>query len=162
MLNLKDGDLSKPEVSDLLIRHITNIIEKVKPEVVYTFGDDGITGHPDHITTGNITLRAVKAYNTSHPQAKIKLYQVAIDNDYARLLKNVMGIYTNAWDSLKPVSPDKVQKTYLTTGNTGRMLSAIAKYPTQFDENEKRGFSFFFRVAPVNKYATPLQGGIYA
>lgn len=43
-----DGRISKiPEEEGIL--RIEEIYRALKPEVVVTFGDDGITGHPDHI-----------------------------------------------------------------------------------------------------------------
>ena len=34
------------------------ILDEERPDVVVTFGPDGITGHPDHITIGAATTEA--------------------------------------------------------------------------------------------------------
>jgi LmbE family N-acetylglucosaminyl deacetylase len=41
-----------------LVERIAAVLEAERPDVVITFGPDGITGHPDHIATGNATTEA--------------------------------------------------------------------------------------------------------
>lgn len=56
-LGLPDGGLAGlPE--GLLERRIAPILAEERPDVVLTFGPDGITGHPDHIAVGSATTRA--------------------------------------------------------------------------------------------------------
>jgi LmbE family N-acetylglucosaminyl deacetylase len=56
-LGLPDGGLaSLPE--GLLERRIAAILADERPDVVLTFGPDGITGHPDHIAVGAATTSA--------------------------------------------------------------------------------------------------------
>jgi LmbE family N-acetylglucosaminyl deacetylase len=40
-----------------LVDRIAAILDQERPEVVVTFGPDGITGHLDHITIGEATPR---------------------------------------------------------------------------------------------------------
>lgn len=44
--------------SDELVDRIADVFEQERPDVVITFGPDGITGHPDHITTGKVATEA--------------------------------------------------------------------------------------------------------
>ncbi len=37
---------------DELVGRLAEVFEQERPDVVITFGPDGVTGHPDHITTG--------------------------------------------------------------------------------------------------------------
>jgi LmbE family N-acetylglucosaminyl deacetylase len=46
-----DGHVADADPSDLALR-IRAIMAEERPDVVYTFGPDGITGHPDHIAVG--------------------------------------------------------------------------------------------------------------
>jgi LmbE family N-acetylglucosaminyl deacetylase len=56
-LGFPDGGV--PDVPfEELVTAIARIIHEEQPAVVATFGPDGITGHPDHITTGAATDRA--------------------------------------------------------------------------------------------------------
>ncbi len=43
---------------DGLVERIADVLREERPDVVITFGPDGITGHPDHITTGRAATEA--------------------------------------------------------------------------------------------------------
>lgn len=43
---------------DRLVGRVAAIFEEERPDVVITFGPDGITGHPDHIATGKAASEA--------------------------------------------------------------------------------------------------------
>jgi LmbE family N-acetylglucosaminyl deacetylase len=43
---------------DELVERIATVFEEERPDVVITFGPDGITGHPDHVTTGRAATEA--------------------------------------------------------------------------------------------------------
>jgi LmbE family N-acetylglucosaminyl deacetylase len=43
---------------DELVGRIAEILETERPDVVATFGPDGITGHPDHVTIGRAATEA--------------------------------------------------------------------------------------------------------
>jgi LmbE family N-acetylglucosaminyl deacetylase len=43
---------------DELVERIAGVLEEERPDVVITFGPDGITGHPDHIATGRAATEA--------------------------------------------------------------------------------------------------------
>jgi LmbE family N-acetylglucosaminyl deacetylase len=51
---LSDGRLSDAPF-DALVDRIAGILAEERPDVVATFGPDGIFGHPDHITIGAAT-----------------------------------------------------------------------------------------------------------
>lgn len=53
-LGYPDGVLAAVPFEDLVHR-ISEILRVERPRVVCTFGPDGITGHPDHITVGRAT-----------------------------------------------------------------------------------------------------------
>jgi LmbE family N-acetylglucosaminyl deacetylase len=50
-LGLPDGGLATL-TEGLLEQRIASILAEERPDVVLTFGPDGITGHPDHIAVG--------------------------------------------------------------------------------------------------------------
>lgn len=56
-LDYPDGELAltKPET---LLEMIACWIDLVQPQVILTFGPDGVSGHPDHITISNIVTQA--------------------------------------------------------------------------------------------------------
>jgi len=55
---------------------VREAINTLRPDVVITFGPDGITGHPDHRTAGNITTQAFQQRSLLKYPPK-KLYYVA-------------------------------------------------------------------------------------
>jgi LmbE family N-acetylglucosaminyl deacetylase len=53
-----DGELSQANQQTVVAR-ITAEIRRVRPDVVVTFGPDGVYGHPDHIAISQLTTTAV-------------------------------------------------------------------------------------------------------
>lgn len=60
-LGYQDGELSKEDPAKLL-EQITRWINKVQPQVILTFGPDGVSGHPDHVTVSHIVTQAVTRF----------------------------------------------------------------------------------------------------
>ena len=60
-LGFQDGELAqtKPET---LLKTIAGWIDRVQPQVILTFGPDGVSGHPDHVTISNIVTQAYDLY----------------------------------------------------------------------------------------------------
>ena len=90
-LDFTDGQLDKTDLS-LITNKIFWVMEETLPEVVITFGPDGISGHPDHIAVGN---SATDAFNrlTKKDRGPRKLYYVTIP-DSALPNAEEMGIRT--------------------------------------------------------------------
>ena len=60
-LGLPDGGL--PDVDfDYLVTQIVAILAEERPDVVITFGPDGITGHPDHVVICRATTEAFRRF----------------------------------------------------------------------------------------------------
>ncbi|KAD3720587.1 PIG-L family deacetylase [Arthrobacter yangruifuii] len=53
-LDFEDGAVAQVPFEDLMQR-IGTILSEERPDVVVTFGPDGLTGHPDHIAVGAAT-----------------------------------------------------------------------------------------------------------
>ncbi len=54
-----DGSLARHE--DALCEPLGDVFRATDPDMVLSFGPEGITGHPDHIASSNITTRAAQA-----------------------------------------------------------------------------------------------------
>lgn len=63
-----DGDCADVPVEEGTDR-VGEIVERCRPDVVVTFGDDGVTGHPDHRAVATWTERAVAA--CGHPTSLV-------------------------------------------------------------------------------------------
>jgi LmbE family N-acetylglucosaminyl deacetylase len=57
---LPDGGLADTD-PDVVVEDVVRHLRTVRPEVVVTFGPDGRTGHPDHVTIGRLTEAAFRA-----------------------------------------------------------------------------------------------------
>lgn len=57
-LNYIDGDLDQAEGSEVVAK-VAALIRQIRPDVVVTFGPDGLYGHPDHIAISQFTTAAV-------------------------------------------------------------------------------------------------------
>ena len=71
-----DGELEKADDVELADR-VMAIMQKVQPEVVITFGPDGISGHPDHKAISKATTLAFEMLTESGGSPR-KLYYVTI------------------------------------------------------------------------------------
>jgi len=52
LLQFQDGDIAKSEALGPMIARLREIVNKVKPDVIITFGPEGVSGHPDHRIVG--------------------------------------------------------------------------------------------------------------
>jgi N-acetylglucosamine malate deacetylase 2 len=56
-LGYRDGELSIINLEEIRLQ-VMGLIREIDPQVVITFGPDGISGHPDHITMHEIVTQA--------------------------------------------------------------------------------------------------------
>jgi len=70
---LPDGGLAEYLFDDLVDR-IATVMDEERPDVVSTFGPDGITGHPDHIAVGEATTAAFRRLAGDGPGLKRLIY----------------------------------------------------------------------------------------
>ncbi|MDI7277192.1 MAG: PIG-L deacetylase family protein [Anaerolineae bacterium] len=57
---LEPGTLATASACDV-VRRLVHLIRAVQPQVVITFGPDGIDGHPDHVLIGRLAAQAYGA-----------------------------------------------------------------------------------------------------
>jgi N-acetylglucosamine malate deacetylase 2 len=75
-LGYMDGELDKANAEEV-INKITDIMRRVRPEIVITFGPDGITGHSDHVAIGKAATKAFERLSAEGGGPR-KLYYVTI------------------------------------------------------------------------------------
>lgn len=92
-LGLPDGGLEATpwrEVADLL----QAVVTEVRPDVLVTFGPDGITGHPDHVVTSRL---ATQAWRSAVPEGERgELWYAAKTHDWLdewRELHDRLGVW---------------------------------------------------------------------
>ncbi len=69
--NYPDGGLKFIEEPEILPR-IEEFIRNFTPDVVVTYGEDGVTGHPDHIALGGWVTKAFHRLVRTNPNAASK------------------------------------------------------------------------------------------
>ena len=153
-----DGELDRADPAGVAGK-VKEIIERIKPEVLITFGPDGITGHLDHIAAGKA---ATAAFNelAKAGRAPRKLYYVTLPS----------SVFTDGEDDGLFTRPDSEVTTEIDiTGYFDLKLRAIAAHRSQQDAadfieimNEERDSPFarreYFYLAsgPVTRKETDL------
>ncbi len=88
ILDYMDGELSEVPAPEI-IATLVGYLRRVRPQVVVTFGPDGVDGHPDHIAVSQFTTAAVPAAANPgypagwdwEPHQVDKLYYVGFSQD---------------------------------------------------------------------------------
>ena len=68
LLGLVDGDLYTTQSKTTLLREVARLFTELKPDVVVTWGPDGITGHTDHRMVSNVVTQVVQRGATDAPR----------------------------------------------------------------------------------------------
>jgi len=77
LLGFEDQGIAAPAVMEQVARRLRLIFEETRPDVVITFGPDGVTGHPDHRITGEIATLVFQQQGLLAHKPR-KLYYVAL------------------------------------------------------------------------------------
>jgi LmbE family N-acetylglucosaminyl deacetylase len=103
LLGYMDGCLEKVDTGEIASR-ILNIMRHVQPEIVITFGPDGISGHPDHKAISNAATLAFDM-STEAGTGPRKLYYVTIPESVLTDLggENANGVMTRPDDEVTAI-----------------------------------------------------------
>jgi len=80
LLDYQDGHLAEAD-PEVLIAQILEVVDEVRPQVLLTFGPDGLSGHSDHVAIGRC---AAEAYRRAGEVAA--LYTLAVPRSLAEQL----------------------------------------------------------------------------
>ncbi len=61
--NFKDGNLDNTDIN-LIASELAEQLEELKPQIIMTFGAEGISGHRDHVTIHKAVLAALERVQT--------------------------------------------------------------------------------------------------
>jgi LmbE family N-acetylglucosaminyl deacetylase len=140
-LGYRDGQLDQAEPA-AAVRKIVEHVRRARPQVVVTFGPDGLYGHPDHIAISQLTTAAVAAaddprYVTEglEPHSVSKLYYPAWSAEtwdaYQRALKPLVMTVDGAQRGAAPW-PEWMITTVLDTSDHAEVAaSAVACHHSQ-------------------------------
>jgi N-acetylglucosamine malate deacetylase 2 len=80
LLDYADGHLQEVN-AETMITQILSVVNEIKPQVLLSFGLDGLSGHPDHIVVGQWAAEAFR-----RAEAIAALYTVAVPQSLAQKL----------------------------------------------------------------------------
>jgi N-acetylglucosamine malate deacetylase 2 len=80
LLNYADGHLQECD-TETMIAQILSAVNETEPQVLLSFGPDGLSGHPDHIAVGQWTAEAFR-----RAEKIAALYTVAVPRSLAQKL----------------------------------------------------------------------------
>jgi len=80
LLDYQDGQLSEAD-PEKIVSEILAVIREVRPQMILTYGPDGVSGHPDHIAIGRF---AAEAFHRAADM--VALYTIAVPRSLAETL----------------------------------------------------------------------------
>jgi LmbE family N-acetylglucosaminyl deacetylase len=143
LLDYQDGHLAEAD-HEIIVEQILGIVRDVRPQVMLTFGPDGLSGHPDHIAIGQYAAETFRRaddvaalYTVAVPRSladRLEMTQVRAVPD-AMIALNVD--VSEAWESKQAA-----MRCHATQRSSTPMLSAPADRQRLFFGNE-----YFVRAA---------------
>ena len=120
LLDYADGHLQEAD-SETMIAHILSVVNEVKPQVLLSFGPDGLSGHPDHIAVGHWTAEAFR-----RAEEIAALYTLAVPQSLAQKLD---------MRQLHPVPDETIALTVDVSSVWETKLSAMRCHATQISSS---------------------------
>ena len=120
LLDYQDGQLSEAD-PEKIVSEILAVIREVRPQMILTYGPDGVSGHPDHIAIGRFAAEAF------HRAADVvALYTIAVPRSLAETL-GMTQIHT--------VSDEAITLTVDVSTVWDAKMAAICCHRTQLEES---------------------------
>ena len=124
LLDYVDGRV--PEVdTEPMIAHILSIVNEIRPQVLLSFGPDGLSGHPDHVAIGQ---RSAEAFHRAEQIAA--LYTVAVPRSLAQRLD---------MRQVHPVPDERIALTVDVSSVWENKLAAMRCHATQLSSSPMLG-----------------------
>ena len=172
---LADGRLADHPFDDLVAR-ITAVMDEERPDVVVTFGPDGISGHPDHVVVGAATTQAFLGLAAAGGPGLQRLLHGAIRQSWVdrwNSKRRELGLWT--WDPSEPfhlrgVPDETIGVEVDTTSVVERVIAAIRAHRTQWsyrtmDDDRALGESLraehFVIAWPPRAPGDPVLGDVF-
>lgn len=107
VLDYCDGELDQADPDEVISRLVAHL-RRIRPQVVVTFGPDGVYGHPDHIAISQLATAAVIraaipecATSALPPHVVSKLYYMVVTAEQLRRYESVFGGLTMSVDGVE-------------------------------------------------------------
>jgi LmbE family N-acetylglucosaminyl deacetylase len=132
-----DGGLAAVPFEELVDR-VAAVLADERPDVVATFGPDGITGHPDHITIGRATTEAfMPLAGDGGPGLRRLVYGAIRQSMIDRWNRQRISAGLAVWDPetvyhLRGVPDESIDINVDTSSVAGRVRAAMLEHRTQW------------------------------
>lgn len=139
-----DGELAAAD-SDELVARIAAIFAEERPDVVITFGPDGITGHPDHIAISRATTEAFHRFaQDGGPGFRRLVYGVIRQSVIDRWNEKRVAEGLAPWDPqlvyhLRGVPDDQIDIVIDSSPIAPRVRAAMLAHRTQWGDMNPPG-----------------------
>lgn len=120
LLNYQDGQLSEVDPEGI-VSEILAVVREIRPQMILTYGPDGVSGHPDHIAIGRF---ATEAFHRALDV--VSLHTIAVPHSLAKML-GMTQIHT--------VPDDAITLTVDVSEVREAKMSAIRCHRTQLGES---------------------------
>ncbi len=120
LLKYRDGHLSEADPEEI-ITQILAVVREVRPQVMLTFGPDGLSGHPDHVAIGRWAREAFHRANTVNA-----LYTVAVPQSLATRL---------GMEQIRAVPDEEIAVTVDVSSAWEAKIAAIHCHATQLSSS---------------------------
>ncbi|MDW7755931.1 MAG: PIG-L deacetylase family protein [Brevefilum sp.] len=120
VLNYQDGELADIN-PDKIVSEILAVISQLRPQIMISFGEDGLSGHPDHIAIGRYALEAFN--QTKDVNA---FYALAVPQSIVDVLNMTQ---------IKPVQDSSITHIVDVVEAWNDKMAAIRCHRTQMDES---------------------------
>jgi LmbE family N-acetylglucosaminyl deacetylase len=135
-LRFGDGTLGVMDLR-LLIDAVAAIMREEKPDVVVTFGPEGVTAHLDHITVGRATMEAFHEVRLGFPGHFCRLLQTCLpESALQEFNERLIASGREPIDPTQPFQPRGVPDAMVavrvdTSGVWRRRMDALREHRTQ-------------------------------
>ncbi|HKQ78643.1 MAG TPA: PIG-L family deacetylase [Blastocatellia bacterium] len=153
-LDLEDGGVASLDAdeADAVLEKLARLIRELRPQIIITFGPDGLYGHTDHIAIGQLATRAREmagdpnafpghlADNLAPYHAPELLYATVPRGFYPNLIARMAeaGLETHLW-GIPPeqfgVPFEEITIIYDVTPFLDHKLAALRRHRTQLDDS---------------------------
>lgn len=141
---LRHPDYHLPEVPfEVLVAEVGSVLAKVRPHIVVTFGDDGLTAHHDHVRTGEAADEAFHRQRGDQDEEFLQLLHVAVPRSAVdRFEEDLRACGDPAREersllALRGVPDERIALVVDTRPVRARKLAAIEAHRTQIGELER-------------------------
>ena len=166
-----DGGLRR--LRDALVTEVREILRETRPELVITFGPEGVTGHEDHVTIGEATTEAFLAEREAARMKRL-LHQAIPAGELERTNELLRERGLEPMDPTQPFMPrgvpdDTIGVTVDGSAVYERKLEAIRAHKTQAELEdlpfdlwpEILGKESFVIAWPPRESGAPVLGDVF-